>query len=89
MLHTSATEYGRTLKAVAFDPDGQTVLTGNREGYLLRWSVAPAGGSVERLRLEVQVQAGLELNEQDDYRVLDSATWQARRDRLRALGSTP
>jgi hypothetical protein len=31
----------------------------------------------------------VELDEQGDYRVLDTATWQQRRDLLRRLGGPP
>jgi eukaryotic-like serine/threonine-protein kinase len=76
--------------AAAFSPDGQTALTGGDDKTARLWSIpSPVRGDVGRIRLWVQVLTGVELDEQGDYRVLDAATWQERRDLLRRRGGPP
>ena len=76
--------------AVAFSPDGKTALTGSDDKTARLWNLpSPVPGDVGRIRLWVQVLTGVELDEQGDYRVLDTATWQQRRDLLRRLGGPP
>jgi WD40 repeat protein len=75
---------------VAFSPDGKTALTGSDDHYARLWSIpSPVRGEVDRIQLWIQVLTGIELDPQGDYRVLDAAIWQERRERLRQLGGPP
>jgi WD40 repeat protein len=83
-------KHRHTVWAAAFSPDGRTVLTGSWDKTARLWSVpTPAQGDVDRLRLEVQVLTGLELDEQGDYRLLDAAAWREHRDRLGQAADGP
>jgi hypothetical protein len=46
-------------------------------------------GDGEWLALWAQVLTGMELDDFGEIRVLDAATWQQRRQRLRELGGPP
>ncbi|MBV8610072.1 MAG: PD40 domain-containing protein, partial [Singulisphaera sp.] len=78
------------IYAVAFSPDGKTALTGSDDKTARLWSLpSPVRGDVGRIRLWIQVLTGVELDAQGDYRVLDTATWQQRRDLLGRRGGPP
>jgi WD40 repeat protein len=78
------------VEAVAFSPDGKTVMTGSMDKTARLWDVAAAlPDQLERVATWVEVLTGLELDEFGSARVLDSATWHRRRDRLTRLGGPP
>jgi WD40 repeat protein len=75
--------HGREVKAGAFSPDGGQVLTGSWDGTARLWAVPrPVLGDPERVRLWVEVQTGLELDEQGNVQALDETKWRERRRRL-------
>ena len=75
---------------MAFSPDGKTALTGSYDRTARLWSIPePLEGDIDRIRLWVQVLTDVELDSQGDFHVLDSETWQERRDRLEQLGGPP
>jgi WD40 repeat protein len=76
--------------AVAFSPDGKTVLTGSMDQTARLWDIATAlPDEFERVATWVEVLTGLELDELGSARVLDSATWLQRREKLKRLGGPP
>jgi WD40 repeat protein len=82
-------EHPGAVKAVAFSPDGRRILTGDATGKAWLWdAVQPAAeGNLERFKLWVEVSTGQELDaDAGRIRVLDFATWDARRRRLAELG---
>jgi eukaryotic-like serine/threonine-protein kinase len=87
-LPCDCTSPGGVLTA-AFRPDGKAVLTATRDRAYL-WAVpAPAAGEVERLRLWVEVNTGLELDAGGGVVELDAAAWRRKRQRLERLGGAP
>jgi WD40 repeat protein len=78
------------LHAVAFSPDGRTLLTGCEDGLARFWEVpAPLEGEAERIAVWVRVLTGMELDDNDAVRVLDAAAWRRWRQRLEQLGGAP
>src|SRR5215210_6054758 len=78
------------VDSVKFRPDGMAAQTTDADGTGWLWSIsAPVEGEVERLRLWVQVITGLELDDHDAFRVLDTVAWQDRRRKLDQLGGPP
>ena len=82
------------MTAVAFRPDGRSVLTGSLDRTARIWPVtAPVAGDVERITLWTQVLTGLYV----DYRqstiglvlLRDQRDWMEDRRRLQALGGPP
>ena len=86
----SDSEYHQSVEAAAFSPDGETVVTGCLDGTL-RLLESPAQLPDDPVRLSAWIEAltGLELDEQGDVHVLDSAAWRQRRDQLEQLGGPP
>src|SRR5262249_12695786 len=81
--------HGNGVKAIAFSPDGQHVLTGDTDGLAWLWNAPPpaVAGDLERIKLWVQVVTGQELTDNDDQvRLLAFPTWDARPGRLAELG---
>jgi WD40 repeat protein len=74
----------------AFSPDGRAYLTASavRTARLSPVPV-PVEGDVERVRLWVQTVTGLELDEAEGLRVLDTGAWQECCRRLADLGGRP
>jgi WD40 repeat protein len=82
-------EHPGAVKAVAWSSDGHRILTGDATGKAWLWdAVQPVvEGQRERLKLWVEVSTGQELDaDTGRIRVLDFATWDARRRRLAELG---
>ena len=78
------------VRAVAFSPDGKTVVTGSLDQTARLWDVAAAlPDELERVAAWVEVLTGLEVDEMGSTRVLDSATWLQRREKLEQLGGRP
>jgi WD40 repeat protein/tRNA A-37 threonylcarbamoyl transferase component Bud32 len=74
---------------VAFSPDGKAVLTGSVDHTARLWHVpSPLAGEPERILLWAQVITGMEVDH-GTVRVLDSNTWEERRERLMKLGGPP
>jgi eukaryotic-like serine/threonine-protein kinase len=69
--------------AIAFDPQSQMLLTGAEDNQARLWRIpAPLEGSVERVVLWAQVLTGMELDAGGGSHVLDTQTWQQRRQQL-------
>ncbi len=77
------------VRAVAFAPDGQSVFAGY--GVVRRFRLAPQlPAELDRMSAWVEVLTGLTLDETDgSIRILDTAEWFERRERLERLGGTP
>jgi WD40 repeat protein len=76
--------------AVAFGADNRTVLTGSEDGKARLWQMPPPlDGSVERVRLWVEVLTGMHLDPDGEARALDAAHWQQSKHRLEELGGPP
>jgi WD40 repeat protein len=73
--------------AVACHPRKRWVLTGSADRTALVWIIRkPVAGSVERVRLGVEVMTGLELRANGVTRPLDASAWKKRSRRLAQLG---
>lgn len=84
MLHDAEVE------VAAFHPDGKSFLTAGWDKRVRFWSVpATASGSEDHLRLWIEVLTCQELADGETLRLLDSRTWQLRRQRLFPLGGPP
>jgi WD40 repeat protein/tRNA A-37 threonylcarbamoyl transferase component Bud32 len=80
---------GIVWKAV-FSPDGRTVLTGSGDNFGRLFAIpSPARGEVHRLVLWAQVISRMEADEGLGGHILDSRTWQTRRQELSDLGGLP
>jgi WD40 repeat protein/serine/threonine protein kinase len=74
--------------AVAFDPQSRMLLTGAEDSQARLWRIPPPlEGAVERLVLWAQVLTGMELDADGGSHVLDTQTWQQRRQTLEDLGA--
>ena len=78
------------VNAIAFSPDGQTVLTGSRDKTARLWPVPPPAiddqQHPERLRLSVEMRTGKRLDGNSVVRRLTFDEWNARRLELDKLG---
>src|SRR5262249_6584901 len=71
--------YLREVRAAAFSPDGQRVVTVGEYKVNRVWPVpVPVAGEMERLLLGVQVRTGLELDADEAVGALDAPRWQER-----------
>ena len=72
-----------------FGPDGRTFLTcGFKAPHL--WRVpAPVEGEAERIRLWIELTAGMELDAGGAVVPLDAKAWRQRWERLQKLGGPP
>src|SRR5262249_35550474 len=87
---TPPLQHQEFVEAVAVSPDGRAVLTGRRDDRARLWEVpVPVPDEAERITLWCQVLTGLELDEHGVIRVLDSPTWEQRRQKLQELGGPP
>jgi hypothetical protein len=67
------------LRAVTFSPDGRTILIGSFVGVRLEGVALPLAGDAREIVRGVQALTGMELDENNLVRALDSATWHTRR----------
>jgi WD40 repeat protein len=78
------------VQAVAFGPDGRTVLSADAGTVIRRWSVpAAVTGEAERVRLWAQVSSGMELDVGGGVVLLEAAAWRERLEALQARGGLP
>jgi WD40 repeat protein len=79
------------IHAVAFSPDGKTIVTGCKDHKSRLWSAPPSAveGEPDRIAAWVQAITGLELDDDGAVRLLDGKTWQERRRLLNELGGSP
>jgi hypothetical protein len=76
--------------SAAFLPNGQGVLLGYKDGSIRTWPAPrPIEGTVERLQLWAEVNAGAELDAGGAVRPLDEAARAERKRRLDAQGGAP
>jgi WD40 repeat protein/tRNA A-37 threonylcarbamoyl transferase component Bud32 len=74
---------------VAFSPDGRRMAIGGRDGRIVLWTPPqPKTGSVEQLRLEVELLTGMELDNRDVIRSLNAAEVELRRQLLAGQART-
>ena len=76
------------LGGLAFSPDGNSILIGAGRVALLV-NLAPVQRDPEAVVLWTQVITGMEQNDVGVVQMLDAATWQQRRRRLREMGGSP
>jgi WD40 repeat protein len=73
-----------SLRALAFSPDGKSIVVGvGRGSVTAQWPVPPpATGDVKRIIASVEVQTGVELDDGGLFRMLDAARWSELRRQL-------
>jgi WD40 repeat protein len=76
--------------ALAFAPDGKSLLTGDVAGVVRRWPLpAPLSEPVSRLKLWVEEMSGLELSGTGTFKPLSETARRARREKLQLQGGPP
>ncbi|MCI0358332.1 MAG: WD40 repeat domain-containing protein, partial [Planctomycetaceae bacterium] len=88
----TSTPIGPALKpalAVAASPDGRTVAASAGREFRL-WQVPqPVADEPQRIRLAIEIDSGLSLDDSGDVKVLDIDAWNLRRQQLMAEGGSP
>ena len=75
------------VHAVAFSPDGKTVLTESTDKTARPWDITlPALDQPDRLRLSVEFRTGLVFDESGQLQVLTQEEWFEPKKKLKALG---
>jgi eukaryotic-like serine/threonine-protein kinase len=77
------------LAAVALRPDGRQLAIAGHQMTSLHDIPAPIGGSVQQVRLWIELETERELDEQGRVRPLTAAALQERRQELERLGGPP
>jgi WD40 repeat protein len=79
------------VMAVAFSPDGTTVITGSWDGTARFWDVATEllPDDLERVANWVEVLTGLTLDESGSIQVLDNAAWLRGQEKVKQRGGPP
>ena len=76
--------------SVAISPNGHLLAAGSLDGRSAVWQAPrPLPGSVERIRLWIEVLTGMELDSREVIQELSPAALRERRQRLEALGGPP
>jgi tetratricopeptide (TPR) repeat protein len=78
-----------SVDAVAFSPDGKTILSASWDEAARLRNTADLPDDLPRLKVWVETLTGLELDKQSGIRVLDFQDWTGRRRRLRQMGGPP
>ncbi len=74
------------VRGVALSPDGRFAVTGGEDGAARIWEMPDElSGAAATLKIWVQVQTGMALDDTGSVRILDAPAWQAGQDRLRDL----
>jgi WD40 repeat protein len=83
--------HGDSVRAIAFDRAGRRAATGGRDGTVRQWRLPPppVAGSLEQVRLWVEVLAGKELDSEGAVHDLSADDLGERRRRLEELGGPP
>ena len=78
------------VRRAAFSPDGKSIITKTEDNDPARlWDISLLPDDLARIATWIEVLTGLDLDEQGAVRVLDNATWSARRERLNQTGGPP
>ena len=71
------------VRAVAFSPDGQTVVTGSADNVARLWDVPPpALDEPDRLLLSIEVRTGIYFDQRGKLKRMSFDQWMGRRTRL-------
>ena len=83
-------EHGDSVHAISISPTTSTFITGSLDGTAwVRQIPDQLPGDPSRIALWCEVITGMQLDDNDSVRVLDSTTWNVRRRELESLGGAP